>query len=143
MLATVLRLLLGLVFLVYGGAKLPDLHGFVLDVANYQIAPFNMKPWDQVLAYLVVAAELVIGVALVFNRALRAALFGFLALTLSFVVAICSVWVREIDIDCGCGGDLVTFNGYPSHLLFLSLMLTATAYLLVDQFFPSPQQKPN
>lgn len=139
MIAKILQRTLGFVFLVYGAAKLPDLHAFVEAVANYQIAPFNMEPWDQVLAYAVVAGEVVVGLALIFNRGVKGALLGTLVMTLSFIIAISSVWVRGIDIDCGCGGDLLKFNGYPGHLAILSLMLTAIAYLIVDKVFPAPE----
>lgn len=138
MFTSILQRTLGLVFTVYAVAKLPDMHGFVEAVANYQIAPFNLAPWDQVLAYSVVAGEIVVGVALLLGRYVQGALLGTLALTLSFIVAICSVWARGIDIDCGCGGDVLKFDGYPSHLVVLSLMLTAIAYLIVDRAFPTP-----
>ncbi len=138
MVTAILQRLLATVFILYAVAKLPDLHGFVVAVANYQIAPFNAAPWDQVLAYAVVAGEIVLGLALLFGRWVQGALLGTLALTLSFIVAICSVWARGIDIDCGCGGDVLKFEGYPSHLVVLSLMLTAIAYLIVDRAFPSP-----
>ncbi len=54
MIVRILRVLLALIFLIFGGMKMFDAHAFVENVANFQIAPFaaqaNLHPGVQDLS---------------------------------------------------------------------------------------------
>ena len=99
-LITVLRVLLGVILLFAGIAKLSGFTAFALHVASYQLLPIALvKP----ISYLVVSAEITLGVILCIGYFSRGA--GLLAslLFLLFAVAVATVLWRELPLtDCGC-----------------------------------------
>lgn len=133
----ILRVLLALVFLIFGGMKMFDGHGFVENVANFQISPFDRAPYDMWLAYFLPPLEVLVGICLLTTFWLRGALLLSFGMTLAFLVGIASVWARGLNIDCGCTGGSVSLGGYPTHMSVLSIMLAATVYLVIDTLFPS------
>lgn len=136
MVVTVLRVLLALVFLIFGGVKLLDVQDFVQNVANFQIAPFDGAPYDMWLAYFVVPLELAVGLGLLAKVCYRGALALSVGMTLVFMVGIGSVWSRGLNIDCGCTGGAVSLGGYGTHMLILATMLGVGVYLVIDTLFP-------
>ena len=139
MIVSILRVLLALVFLIFGGAKMFDAHGFVENVANFQIAPFDSAPYDMWLAYYLPPLEVIVGLSLLIGFYLRGALILSLGMILAFLVGIGSVWSRGLNIDCGCSGGSVSLGGYPTHMTFLMVMLGATVYLIIDIVFPNKE----
>ncbi len=103
------RLILAVVFTYAGGIKMQDVVAFAGHVAAYQMLPYAAN-------YLVAATlpyiEFFAGVLLLINRRVRPALLAVGGLTLCFMIALISVLVRGLDIDCGCfdpgGGGAVT-----------------------------------
>lgn len=103
------RLALGLVFIYAGAVKAQDVVAFAGHVAAYQILPYAMN-------YLVAATlpyvEFLAGVLLLLNARIRPALMVIGGMTLVFMVALTSVLLRDLGIDCGCfdpsGGQNVT-----------------------------------
>ena len=93
------RLSLALVFVYAGAVKIQDIVAFAGHVAAYQILPYAMN-------YLVAATlpyvELLAGVLLLLNVRVRPALVGIGSMILLFMVALVSVLLRGLDIDCGC-----------------------------------------
>lgn len=141
MILTVLRVLLALVFLVFGGVKVFDAQNFVENVANFQIAPFDSAPYDMWLAYFLPPLEVFVGICLLTKFWIRGALVISIGMTLAFMVGIGSVWMRGLNIDCGCTGGTVSLGGYPTHMVILSAMLGVALYLVIDILFPSPEVK--
>jgi len=93
------RLILGVVLLVAGLLKLPDLEASVLSVRLYQILPFG---WTPTVGYALPILEVAFGVLLVAGVFTRwSAVVGSLMM-LAYIIAISSVWARGISIDCGC-----------------------------------------
>ncbi|MGJ8673824.1 MauE/DoxX family redox-associated membrane protein [Rubritalea sp.] len=137
MVLTLLRVLLALVFLLFGGAKLFDVQNFVQNVANFQIAPFDAVPYDMWLAYFLPPLEVIVGICLLAKFWLRGALLISLGMTLAFMVGIGSVWARGLNIDCGCTGGSVSLGGYGTHMFILATMLGVGVYLVIDTIFPS------
>lgn len=137
MLLTILRILLGLVFLCFGGLKLWDAQGFVENVANFQIAPFDGAPYDMWLAYFLSPLEVLVGLCLLTRFCLKGAVVMSIGMTLAFMVGIGSVWARGLNIDCGCTGGSVALGGYPTHMVILSLMLGIGVYIAIDLLFPN------
>ena len=103
------RLILALVFIYAGAVKMQDVIAFAGHVAAYQILPYAMN-------YLVAATlpyvEFLAGILLLLNVRVRPALVTIGGMTLVFMVALTSVLVRDLGIDCGCfdpaGGENVT-----------------------------------
>ena len=103
------RLTLALVFVYAGAVKIQDVVPFTGHVAAYQILPYAMN-------YLVAATlpyvEFLAGVLLLLNIRVRPALVAIGGMTLVFMVALVSVLLRGLDIDCGCfdpaGGEDVS-----------------------------------
>jgi uncharacterized membrane protein YkgB len=103
------RLSLALVFVYAGAVKIQDVVAFAGHVAAYQILPYALN-------YLVAATlpyvEFLAGLLLLMNVRVRPALAAIGAMTLMFMVALVSVLVRGLEIDCGCfdpsGGQDVT-----------------------------------
>lgn len=93
------RLLLAGVFIYAGFLKGSDPIAFAGQVAAYQILPYAFN-------YLVAAAlpfvELLCGVLLLINRRVRPALLVLFGLNFVFMLALLSLVLRGLDIDCGC-----------------------------------------
>lgn len=95
------RLVVGGVWIAAGAVKLPDPGASVEAVRAYQALPPDLvAPVGQLLPVV----EVVVGAMLVVGLLTRAAGGASAALQLVFIVGIVSVWVRGIDIDCGCFG---------------------------------------
>ena len=139
MIVRILRVLLALVFLIFGGMKMFDAHAFVENVANFQISPFDSAPYDMWLAYFLPPLEVLVGVCLLTTFWLRGALVVSLGMILAFLVGIGSVWSRGLNIDCGCTGGNVSLGGYQTHMTILAIMLAASVYLVIDTLFASDE----
>ena len=113
-LVTVLRIMLGAILLFAGIAKLSNFSAFVNDVASYQMLPTGMvKP----ISYLLVSAEITLGITLGIGYFSRGAGILTSFLFLIFAVALANVLWRELPIaDCGCGNflfSLLDVLGFP------------------------------
>ncbi|WP_425308475.1 MauE/DoxX family redox-associated membrane protein [Ammonicoccus fulvus] len=95
------RLILGVVWLVAGGLKLPYLEESVLAVRGYQILPYDLAV---VVGYLLPIVEVILGILLILGLFIRpvAVLSGLIML--AFVIGIAQAWARGLAIDCGCFG---------------------------------------
>ena len=93
------RLVLALVFVYAGFVKMQDVTAFAGHVAAYQILPYALN-------YLVAATlpyvEFLAGILLLLNARVRPALLVVGSMTLVFMVALSSVLLRGLEIDCGC-----------------------------------------
>ena len=93
------RLVLALVFVYAGAVKMEDVVAFAGHIAAYQVLPYAVN-------YLVAATlpyvEFLAGVMLLLNARVRPALVVVGGMTLLFMVALVSVLLRGLDIDCGC-----------------------------------------
>ena len=103
------RLVRSLVFVYAGAVKMQNVVAFAGHVAAYQILPYAVN-------YLVAATlpyvEFLAGILLLLNVRIRPALTVVGSMTLVFMVALVSVLLRGLEIDCGCfdpgGGQDVT-----------------------------------
>lgn len=93
------RLVLALVFIYAGAVKMQAVVAFAGQVAAYQILPYAMN-------YLVAATlpyiEFLAGILLLLNARVRPALAVIGGMTLVFMIALVSVLLRGLEIDCGC-----------------------------------------
>jgi uncharacterized membrane protein YphA (DoxX/SURF4 family) len=96
------RLVLGGLFLYAGFLKAGDVTGFARDVAGYQLLPYALN-------YLVAATlpyvEILAGTLLLINRKVGGASLLLAGLTVVFMGAVLSAWLRGLAIDCGCFGS--------------------------------------
>lgn len=95
------RLILGIVWLVAGGLKLPYLEESVLAVRGYQILPYDLAV---VVGYLLPIVEVILGVLLILGLFIRPAALLSGLIMLAFVIGIAQAWARGLAIDCGCFG---------------------------------------
>jgi putative oxidoreductase len=125
-LAAVLRIGLGVLFVVAGAVKWADPTAFAQEIANYQLLP-GLAPHLAVLlpAIEITAGAVLLAGPLVWRRAAAAALF---LVTAAFTVAVTAAVLRGLDISCGCfGGDSAKVT-WLTVLRNLAL-LAAAAYL--------------
>jgi uncharacterized membrane protein YphA (DoxX/SURF4 family) len=109
------RLVLAVVFVWSGIAKMSDPDAAVRAVRAYRILPESLihpAAWALPFVELAVAVLLLAGIATRLSAAVAALLLG------TFMIAIGSAWARGLQIDCGCFG-----GGGPAQV-------TAAKYLL-------------
>jgi len=105
------RLILAMVFVYAGAVKMQDVVAFAGHVAAYQILPYAA---NYLVASTLPYVEFLAGVMLLLNLRVRPALMTVGAMTVVFMVALVSVLLRGLEIDCGCfnpGGGQETTAG--------------------------------
>ncbi|MGA3171605.1 MAG: MauE/DoxX family redox-associated membrane protein [Chthoniobacteraceae bacterium] len=122
----------GLVFFVFGCAKILDPAGFAVDIRNYRILPWT---WGVLLALYLPWLEIVCGAALLLRRAYRGALSIIALLLAIFIAAYGSTRLRGLDINCGCFGHGV-HRGYWAVLIGDALLLAIVIWLIREDARP-------
>lgn len=97
----VARVVLGVVWLWAGGAKILHLEESVQAVRGYQLLPYEVA---LVVGYALPMVEILLGVLLLLGLLTRWAAAASALLMLGFVIGIGSAWARGLSIDCGCFG---------------------------------------
>jgi uncharacterized membrane protein YphA (DoxX/SURF4 family) len=99
--ATVLRIVVGVVWIIAGIAKVGDPAGSVRAVRAYQVLPeFLVKGLGYGLPYL----EIALGVLLIVGLATRLVAIISALLFVVYIVGIAQAAARGLQIDCGCFG---------------------------------------
>lgn len=131
------RLILAGVFIYAGASKGTDPVAFAGQVANYQILPYA---WNYLVAATLPYLELLCGTLLLLNKRVRPAVLVLFVLNLIFMLAISSLIVRGIDIDCGCFNPDAESKTSPLMALWrdagLLLLLISTWMLRYRQHIP-------
>ena len=96
---TVLRIALGVLFIVAALPKLQDPVGFAKAVDNYRMVP---DPVERVMALVLPPLELIVGVLLIVGIADAGASLLTLGMMILFTVAVGVAVARNLDITCGC-----------------------------------------
>jgi uncharacterized membrane protein YphA (DoxX/SURF4 family) len=129
---TVLRLVVGGVWIAAAALKLPHPEESVAAVRAYQLLPIGTTTF---VGHLLPVVEVVLGAILVLGLLTRFAGVVSALLLVGFVVGIISVWSRGIAIDCGCfgggGADPDAFSAYPWEIARDAGLFLASAYLVV------------
>jgi putative oxidoreductase len=99
---TILRVVLGGLFVWAGILKLLDVSAFIDEVGNYRLLPALAPLLGTTLPTIEIAA----GVALAATRGAwrSAAALLVLSMMVVFTIAVSSAWLRGIDVRCGCFG---------------------------------------
>jgi uncharacterized membrane protein YphA (DoxX/SURF4 family) len=95
------RWVLGGVWLYAGGVKLADPWASVSAVRAYELLPGSAVSF---VGHALPILEIALGACLVLGLLTRAAAGLSAGLLLVFIAGIASVWIRGIEIDCGCFG---------------------------------------
>ncbi|EJU26379.1 MULTISPECIES: BT_3928 family protein [Capnocytophaga] len=129
---SIVRLIVGVVFIISGFVKLVDPIGFSFKLEEYFEPPvLNMPffiPYAYPIAIFVVAFELILGVLLLLGFLRKFTLLSLLGLTIFFgFLTFYSAYFNKVT-DCGCFGDALKFTPWGSFtkdmvLLFLALIL--------------------
>jgi len=147
-LSTVLRLVLGAVWLAAGLLKVNDAEGMVRSVRAFRILPEALV---HPVAYSVPFLEIALGVLLIVGLAVRVTAAVSTLMFAVYIAANISAAARGLRIDCGCfssGGDVSAgaSTHYTSELIRDSLLLAVAAvlawrpggYLAVDSLLDRP-----
>lgn len=125
----VIRLALGAVMLVAGVMKVLDPEAFSVSVQGYRLVPFVVAA---AIATYLPWVEVVVGIALIAGCQVRGAAASVGLMSVVFLVAIGSAWVRGLDIACGCFGSEASGPvAYPWHMLGNVVMLAASVILML------------
>ncbi len=137
-LLTLLRVVLGLILLFSGIAKFDGFGTFVAAVESYHILP---AAFIRPASYLLVSAEITLGIALCIGYRLSGAGAVASLLFLCFALALASVLWRQLPLSsCGCENILfewLSLSQAPTWKAVFVDMLCAAASLFIAL---SPQQ---
>lgn len=96
---SLLRVALGVVFIVASLDKIQNPEAFATTIANYRLLPYKfINGMAIVLPWL----EVVTGTLLVLGVWIRASTMMVWGLLFAFSIAICQALARGLDISCGC-----------------------------------------
>jgi protein-disulfide isomerase len=128
--ATLVRLLLGVVWIWAGWDKLQDPRGFLRAVRAYDATP----EWlSKAIAYGLPTLEVSIGVLLIVGLAVRAAALVSAVLFVVFLVGIIQASARGIKLECGCfgGGGATDKTSYTLDILRDVGLLACAVFLIL------------
>ena len=104
------RILLGLIFLFAGIAKISDPVRFIFTLREFNLFSEAVIPF---MALYLPWLEFILGLFLILGLLHRASAFLLACLNTMFAIAILTVVVRGMEIDCGCFGMLADILKIP------------------------------
>ncbi len=138
-LVTLLRVILGAILLFAGITKLMGFSIFTINVDSYQILPIGLV---KLISYLIVSAEITLGIVLIIGYFSRGAGILSMFLFLVFAVALTNaLWQELIITDCGCGNFLfsllnlmgLTISNEPNwKIVFVDIVLAVSCLGVVS-----------
>jgi uncharacterized membrane protein YphA (DoxX/SURF4 family) len=118
MIGLVARLIVGVVLIWAGAAKVTSPALSARAVRAFQILPYDFAGY---VGYALPVVEILVGILLVIGLFTRLSATVGVLLMLAFIIGIASAWVRGLSIDCGCfggGGTIAAANTqYPLDIL--------------------------
>lgn len=126
----IFRIILASVFIYAGLIKLLSPESFFETLQEYRLLSSNLS---YILAYLLPPFEIILGVGLFLNRYAKVCAYSIIFLNVIFIFAIASVWIRGIDISCGCFGQISSLtNNYLWDILRdIILIILALSFILI------------
>lgn len=121
---------LGGALMVSAGSKVPDRSQLLAFLGALGVPPRATST----AARLTVAAEAVVGIALVMGLANRVVLLAALLLTAAFLVVQLVARIRNTDVKCGCLGFLEADSGKNDELVRALVFFVFTALLALAAF---------
>jgi putative oxidoreductase len=123
------RLVLGGIFVVSGLAKIADPVRTLLTFREFQLLPGSMEVF---LAVYIPWLEFILGLSTILGILYRSSAFLIAGLNTLFILAIGSLLVRGIKVDCGCFGlmadllhlpDQADWKAIARNLVFIGMAL--------------------
>ncbi|MDO9289590.1 MAG: MauE/DoxX family redox-associated membrane protein [Thermodesulfovibrionales bacterium] len=128
-LSFIFRIIVGGIFLISGLAKISDPIRFILTLREFRLFPEIIIPFTAIyLPWL----EFILGLLLITGLLYRTGSLMLACLNFVFMLAILSVIVRGIDVDCGCFGlladmlkipDMADMKAVIRNLLFIGMSI--------------------
>lgn len=103
-LASISKIILGIVFLLSGIGKLLDLSMAVISVDRFKLLPASLSP---AATYLLVFVEITLGLILIIKKQPKFFAAATLALLTVFSIGVSFSILRGQSFDCGCFGSLI------------------------------------
>lgn len=116
------RVIPGVIFTVAGLAKISDPVRFLLTLREFQLFPEAIVRF---LAVYLPWLEFVIGLFLILGLLYRTSALMLACMNLTFTIAILSVIIRGMEIDCGCFGLLADVLKLPDAADFKAVIRNA------------------
>lgn len=114
-----MRITLGVVFLVASYEKIIEPEKFARDINNYHIIPFGL---ENIIALIIPLLELFIGLGLIIGVMVDGATVISGGLMIVFILLISQAMLRGFNIECGCGlkeGEMVGWSKLLENFVFL------------------------
>ncbi|MFA4827605.1 MAG: MauE/DoxX family redox-associated membrane protein [Thermodesulfovibrionales bacterium] len=128
-LSFIFRIIVGGIFLISGLAKISDPIRFILTLREFRLFPEIIIPFTAIyLPWL----EFILGLLVLSGLLYRTSSLMLACLNFVFMLAILSVIVRGIDVDCGCFGlladmlkipDMADMKAVLRNLLFIGMSI--------------------
>ena len=113
-----MRITLGVVFLVASYEKIIEPEKFARDINNYHIIPFGL---ENIIALIIPLLELFIGLGLIIGVMVDGATVISGGLMIVFILLISQAMLRGFNIECGCGlkeGEMVGWSKLLENFVF-------------------------
>ena len=125
----IFRIIVGSIFLISGLAKISDPVRFMSTLWNFRLFPEIIVPFTSIyLPWL----EFILGLLIITGLLYRTGSLMLACLNIVFTLAILSVIIRGIEIDCGCFGlladmlkipDMADMKAVIRNLLFIGMSI--------------------
>ena len=116
--SVLIRLLLGLTFIVAGSSKLGGVPTFATQIHAYRLTSLD---GSMLAAFALPWVEVIVGVSLCCGLVLSAAYLSAGLLLAMFSLAVVSATARGLDISCGCFGSSDSTIGIGTYLRLVAL----------------------
>jgi len=100
-LTTILRFIVGIIFLYASYDKILDPGSFAIAIQNYQLIPMSLS---NLIAIILPWCEFFCGLFLLIGWWHKPAALLISLMTFVFIIALSIAYFRGLDIDCGCFG---------------------------------------
>jgi putative oxidoreductase len=127
------RIFLGIVFLISSYSKLKDPMGFAQAIENYKIFGAFLSRWG---AIFIPALEFILAILLITGKWIRETFIATTVLFIIFDVMIFQAYLRGLDISCGCFGTShspIDIWKFLENGIFTILTITGLVYYLPDK----------
>ena len=115
----IMRLLVGLVFIIASYDKIIATAQFARDISNYHIIPFGL---ENLIAIILPWIELFLGLGIVIGIFIDGSSFLSGTLLVLFILLIFQAMLRGFNIECGCGlkeGEMVGWSKIIENIILL------------------------
>jgi len=136
----VMRVLLGIVFLIASYGKILEPEQFSREISNYHFIPFGLENF---VAIVLPWIELCIGFGLIFGVMINGSALISGTLLIMFNLLVIQAMIRGFNIECGCGlkeGEMIGWQKLAENftLLLISFIVFKQKKRIFEIFPKSP-----